>query len=148
MGQRGNREATTMQCMFLPDYLMTGLTTAQYQNQLIAAPRVTLYNAPKVSIQHSWYSSPLFVYTIAVLLLIGSFILFKSRTWLNSWTLLLFIFSGVVGCLIVFLGGFTAHPITAPNWNILWANPFNALGFSVFYLQQFASTEQIKEITS
>ena len=125
LGQRGNREATPMQYMFLPDYLMSGLATAQYENHPISAPSVALYKAPEMTRRCPWYHNPLFVFTAGAFLLIVSFIRFKNRIWLNSWTILLFLFSGIVGCLIVFLGGFTAHPITAPNWNILWANPLN-----------------------
>lgn len=136
LGQRGNREATPLQYMFLPDYLMSGLTTAQYENHPIATSTETLYKASEITIKHPWYYSPLFVFMIGTLLLIGTFIRFKNRIWLNSWTILLFLFSGIVGCLIVFLGGFTAHPITAPNWNILWANPLNLFLWPFIVKQQ------------
>ncbi|MDE5610447.1 MAG: hypothetical protein K2I90_00315, partial [Odoribacter sp.] len=49
---------------------------------------------------------------------------------------ILFLFTGILGCLIVFLGGFTAHPITAPNWNILWANPLNLLALFFLFRQR------------
>ena len=132
LGQRGNRKATTFQYMFLPDYLMYGLDTAFYNNQRLVENIEILYRAPKPQIHNPWYQKPVFVFAVGVILLL--FFLFKSKNivFLNITTLLLFLFTGILGCLIVFLGGFTAHPITAPNWNILWANPLNLI--ALFFL--------------
>lgn len=125
LGQRGNRKATTFEYMFLPDYLMYGLDNARYNNQRLAADIQLLYQAPAQTVSTPWYCTPVFIFTSGALFLI--LILYKSRNkfLLNATTILMFLFSGIVGCLIVFLGGFTEHPMTAPNWNILWANPLN-----------------------
>ena len=125
LGQRGNRTATTFQYMFLPDYLMYGLKNARYDGQLLAEPAEVLYQAPEMNLSNSWYGTPLFVFALGCLLLILLLQYVKSRSLLNVISLIFLLFTGIVGILIVFLGGFTAHPITAPNWNILWANPLN-----------------------
>ena len=125
LGQRGNRTATTFQYMFLPDYLMYGLKNARYDGQLLAEPAEVLYQAPEMNLSNSWYGTPLFVFARGCLLLILLLQYVKSRSLLNVISLIFLLFTGIVGILIVFLGGFTAHPITAPNWNILWANPLN-----------------------
>lgn len=132
LGQRGNREATPFQYMFLPDYLMYGLNTARTGGQRLAEDARVLYQAPERERQNPWYWNPMFVFAIGVVILI--FLLYKTRSLLllNTVTVLMFLFSGIVGCLIVFLGGFTAHPMTAPNWNILWANPLNLI--AVFFV--------------
>ncbi len=66
-----------------------------------------------------------------------------------SFPFIFLLFTGIVGILIVFLRAFTAHPITAPNWNILWANPLN-LFVIPFYFQESASSihQKISEILS
>lgn len=132
LGQRGNRKATPFQYMFLPDYLMYGLNTATCDKKRLAEDAHILYQAPPAEINHSWYRNPPFIFASGVLLLI--FLLYKSGNLilLNALTFIFFLFTGILGCLIVFLGGFTAHPITAPNWNILWANPLNL--FALFFL--------------
>ncbi|MEG0795741.1 MAG: DUF4105 domain-containing protein [Odoribacter sp.] len=127
LGQRGNRKASLTECMFLPDYLMYGLNTARYNGQRLASDAETLYRAPEPDLQHPWYFNPLFVFAAGTLLLIGCLQKFKNTPLLTTTTLCLFLFTGAIGCLIVFLGAFTQHPITAPNWNILWANPLNLL---------------------
>ena len=135
LGQRGNREATPFQYMFLPDYLMYGLNTARVDNQRLAEDAELLYQAPAPVIHNPWYKHPLFVFAIAVILIIFCIYKFKSLFLLNTVSLIMFLFTGVLGCLIVFLGGFTAHPITAPNWNILWANPLNLIAL-IFILKK------------
>lgn len=127
LGQRGNREASTFEYMFLPDYLMYGLNTAHYQGQRLATDAEILYEAPANPTHYPWFREPLFVFGIATLLLTLLLVLSKNIYLFNFLAFLFFLFSGIIGCLIVFLGGFTAHPITAPNWNILWANPLNLL---------------------
>lgn len=125
LGQRGNRQATTFEYMFLPDYLMYGLNTARYQGQRLATDAETLYEAPELEITSPWYRTPFFVFAAGVLILILLLQKYRNAGLLNTVSVVFFLFTGILGCLIVFLGGFTAHPITAPNWNILWANPLN-----------------------
>lgn len=135
LGQRGNREATPFQYMFLPDYLMYGLNTARVDNQRLAEDAELLYQAPAPVIHNPWYKHPLFVFAIAVILIIFCIYKFKSLFLFNTVSFIMFLFTGILGCLIVFLGGFTAHPITAPNWNILWANPLNLIAL-IFILKK------------
>lgn len=125
LGQRGNRQATPFQYMFLPDYLMSGLCTAHYNGKPLAEDTKVLYRASNPEIRNPWYRNPAFVFTAGAVWLIFLLYRFRSGTLLDTLTLIFFLFTGILGCLIVFLGGFTAHPITAPNWNILWANPLN-----------------------
>lgn len=132
LGQRGNREATPFQYMFLPDYLMYGLNTARTGGQRLVEDARVLYQAPERAQQNRWYWNPMFVFAIGVIILIVLLYKTQSLYLLNTVTVLMFLFSGIVGCLIVFLGGFTAHPMTAPNWNILWANPLNLI--AVFFV--------------
>lgn len=127
LGQRGNRKAETYQTMFLPDYLMQGLNTAFIRQHPLAPQTEILYEAPHSQNDTPWYMYPLFIFSAGTVILILLIQKLKCSVFLNTITVLLFLFSGILGCLIIFLGGFTAHPITAPNWNILWANPINLI---------------------
>lgn len=125
LGQRGNRPATPFQYMFLPDYFMYGLNSARYDNKNLAANVSVLYQASEKPVTTPWYLAPVFIFAFCVFLIILSIYKSNSRSLLNTVSVPMFLFSGIVGCLIVFLGIFTEHPMTAPNWNILWANPLN-----------------------
>lgn len=125
LGQRGNREASPFEYMFLPDYFMYGLDTAVYKGDRLAENREIVYRATEQDNSTPWYFYPIFVFAAGVVLLIVLLQVYRAA-WLFYFVVsALFLFSGALGVLIVFLGAFTAHPLTAPNWNILWANPLN-----------------------
>ena len=127
LGQPGTRQASTFEYMFLPDYLMYGLDSATYVGQPLVDKTEAIYQAPELHIVNPWYTTPAFVFTAGAILLILLLQYIQKRALTNFVTLLTFIFTGLLGVLIVFLGFFTEHPITAPNWNILWANPLNLI---------------------
>lgn len=127
LGQPGTRRATTVEYMFLPNYLMYGLDSAQYNGQKLVDKTKIIYQATEYTPSNSWYWNPLFIFAAGTLLLIGLLQKTKKTILLNTVSFLLFAFTGILGVLIVFLGFFTEHPITLPNWNILWANPLNLI---------------------
>lgn len=127
LGQPGTQKAETFQYMFLPDYLMYGLDSTTYQGLPIADKAIVVYQASETNVHNLWFGNPFFVFTIGALLIIFLIQYLKSKKLLNTFTFLFLIFTGLLGGLIVFLGFFTSHPITAPNWNILWANPLNLI---------------------
>jgi hypothetical protein len=49
---------------------------------------------------------------------------------------LLFLLSGVGGCLVAFIGFISIHPCTWPNWNILWLHPLHLVGFVGFLFKK------------
>ena len=83
------------------------------------------YMAPSRKSGTPWYLSPGFVFPACVLLLAGLLQRVKGRRLLKAAAFPFFLVSGVIGCLLIFLGYFTAHPTTAPNFNLVWANPLN-----------------------
>lgn len=125
LGQPGAREATPYQYMFLPDYLLQELESATLRNQPLASPVHILFQAPVISIHTPWYTSPLFIFSLCTLLVIFTIRSSHSSRILKLFSFILFLTTGLVGCLLIFLGFFTQHPITAPNFNLLWANPLN-----------------------
>lgn len=135
LGQGGNRKATALETMFLPDYLMYGLDTAYYHDQRLAGNTEVLFRAKPVETSSPWYFTPLFVFTFGVVLLLFLIQKTKNKILFNTLALIFLLFTSLIGCLIVFLGGFTAHPITAPNWNILWANPLNLIVIPFVFTQ-------------
>ncbi len=137
LGQPGNRTATPYQYMFLPDYLLKGLEGATLNGSLLAAPVQTLFEEKEVPQMNPWYISPLFIFSLASAVIIYLLHRFRSPRFLTSIAIPLFLISGSVGCLLIFLGGFTQHPMTAPNFNLIWANPVNLLILPWLLRRQF-----------
>lgn len=79
--------------------------------------------------------SPAFVFLLTAI--VAFLLLFVLRIRYVSWfrkavVVFFFAVTGLIGCLLVFLGFFTLHPTTAPNFNMVWANPLNLI--ALFFL--------------
>lgn len=133
LAQSGSQEATPYQYMFLPDYLMQGMNSATYQGKPLSEKARTLYKAPESTFYAPWYTSPFFVFATGSLLLLVLLLRFPVPNFLNITAFLLFLISGLIGCLLIFLGFFTEHPITSPNFNLIWANPLNVIASFVIF---------------
>lgn len=116
--------------MFLPDYLMAHFADARRSDgSPIAFPRETEFESDFKPSATPFYFTPIFVYSIAAILIfcLLFFIRIKPRWPKKLLTGTIFFASGIAGLLMVFLGYFTSHPSTAPNFNLMWANPLNVL---------------------
>ncbi|MDR2414558.1 MAG: DUF4105 domain-containing protein [Odoribacteraceae bacterium] len=124
LGSPATAEATVWEQMFLPDYLARGAAGARVDGQLIASPARVLHGASRRETTTAWYFSPAFVFAVCAA---GLALLARRRgvAFVARLAVPFFMATGLLGCLLVFLGYFTLHPTTAPNANLLWANPAN-----------------------
>jgi hypothetical protein len=106
---------------------MRGLEFAYHDGRPLARAVQPLYHAPDTRAVTPWYLSPLFLFAACTAGLILLLQRFKSRELLRRVAIPFFVATGLIGCLLVFLGYFTLHPTTAPNANLLWANPLNLI---------------------
>lgn len=127
LGSPATSNATVQEQMFLPDYLMYRLDSANYNNSPFVEPIEIVYQAPEQDLRTPWYLSPFFVFAICTLALILLLQKTKSRCLLKAIAVPFFIITGIIGCLIIFLCFFTKHPTMFPNFNAIWANPLNLI---------------------
>ena len=78
--------------------------------------------------------SPLLINLILSLIIVAVTIFnFKRNKWNKSLDTLIFLISGSIGVLIIYLWFFSNHFAGAQNFNFLWAFPFNfALIFAIY----------------
>lgn len=138
LGQPGTQTADTRQYLFLPDYLMYALDSASCNGKRLVSETTTEYQAPPSVIHSPWYFSPAFILALGAVFVIFLIQYFKSVKLLNFMAVLFFVLSGLIGILLVFLGFFTEHPITAPNLNLVWANPVNLIVIYFLVRKQLA----------
>ncbi|MDR0766271.1 MAG: DUF4105 domain-containing protein [Odoribacteraceae bacterium] len=128
LGSPGTAIATGWEEMFLPDYLMHGVAAAHVDGQLLASPARVLHEGGEGRrARLPWYFSPFFVFAACATGLVLLLQRYRGKGMLLGVAIPFFVATGMLGCLLVFLGYFTAHPTTAPNANLLWANPVNLL---------------------
>jgi len=130
LGIGADKTMTTAQCMFLPDYLAQGVSLAvQGQAKLVERNQEHLPNAQEPPVKLPFWQTPLFFFSfLAFLVVLPSF--FKSNRLASFQSVMdriIFVLSGLLGLLLVFMWFGTDHQSFANNLNLVWAMPFNLL---------------------
>ncbi len=125
-----DKKIKTRETFFLPENLMNYLDLFEadiIKRNIIYSPE------SKISYQEN-LPSPLLVNLILSLIIVTVTIFnFKRNKWNKSLDILIFLISGSIGILIIFLWFFSNHFAGAQNFNLLWAFPFNfTLIFAIY----------------
>ena len=125
-----DKKINTRETFFLPENLMNYLDL--YEGDIIK--RNIIYSPESDISYRENLPSPLLINLILSLIIVVITIFnFKSNKWNKSLDTLIFLISGSIGILIIYLWFFSNHFAGAQNFNFLWAFPFNfALIFAIY----------------
>ena len=125
-----DKKIKTRETFFLPENLMNYLDL--YEGDIIK--RNIIYRPESAISYRENIPSPLLINLILSLIIIAVTIFnFKRNKWNKSLDALIFLISGSIGVLIIYLWFFSNHFAGAQNFNFLWAFPFNfALIFAIY----------------
>lgn len=130
LGVGADKTMTTTECMFLPDYLAQGVSLAVTgQAKLVERNLEHLPNAQDPPVKLPFWQTPLFCFSfLAFLVVMPTF--FKANrmaTFQSIMDKIIFILSGLLGLLLLFMWFGTDHQSFANNLNLVWALPINLL---------------------
>ena len=130
LGALIDKKINTRETFFLPENLMNYLDL--YEGDIIK--RNIIYSPESEISYRENLPSPLLINLILSLIIVVITIFnFKSNKWNKSLDTLIFLISGSIGILIIYLWFFSNHFAGAQNFNFLWAFPFNfALIFAIY----------------
>ena len=125
LGVAADKPMDAMDAMFLPDYLAKGASLGTFNGKkLIQEESIALADAQPAVRETPFWQSPLFVFfLVAVIGLMPSFF-GQSRGQILA-DHFLFILTGFLGCVLLFMWVGTDHQSFSKNLNLLWAMPFN-----------------------
>ena len=125
-----DKKINTRETFFLPENLMNYLDL--YEGDIIK--RNIIYSPGSEISYRENLPSPLLINIILSLIIVAITIFnFKSNKWNKSLDSLIFLISGSIGILIIYLWFFSNHFAGAQNFNFLWAFPLNfALIFAIY----------------
>ena len=125
-----DKKINTRETFFLPENLMNYLDL--YEGDIIK--RNIIYSPESEISYRENLPSPLLINLILSLIIVTITIFnFKSNKWNKSLDSLIFLISGSIGILIIYLWFFSNHFAGAQNFNFLWAFPLNfALIFAIY----------------
>ena len=130
LGSIIDKKINTRETFFLPENLMKYLDL--YEGDIIK--RNIIYSPESEISYRENLPSPLLINLILSLIIVAITIFnFKSNKWNKSLDSLIFLISGSIGILIIYLWFFSNHFAGAQNFNFLWAFPLNfALIFAIY----------------
>lgn len=140
LGSGLDRKATDAESMFLPDYLYKGFDSAKVGNRLIVKNRQDLLKSPPLTAGGSLLT-PFVVFSVLLVFYVLAFVVFKSNTHIIIKVLdfVLFLLTGLIGVLLVFMWVGTDHQLCRNNLNLLWAIPLHSIAaFSIIRKKQWA----------
>ncbi len=121
LGSVIDRKATPQEYLFLPDYIYKSFEKGTINNKPLVRITRTIFEATPAEEKKS-FLSPLLIFSFLALIVI--FITFKDykRKKRSRWLdVILFLFTGCVGLVVLLLWVATDHSATQQNYNILWA---------------------------
>jgi len=130
LGIGADKTMTTAECMFLPDYLAQGLSLSMKgKAKLVERDQVHLPNTQDLPIKLPFWQTPLFFFSfLALLVILPSFLRSKAMGSFQSiMDRIIFVLSGLLGLLLLFMWFGTDHQSFANNLNLVWAMPINLL---------------------
>ena len=123
-----DRKASVFEHMFLPEYVLRQMDHTRIDNKPIVKRKRDILDLKNEAYGTLFTISPLFWFLFLLGFVITITLIDFRNTTRSRWLdLFLFGFSGLAGCLLVFLWFFTDHTATINNANILWAFPLNLL---------------------
>ena len=125
-----DKKIKTRETFFLPENLMNYLDL--YEGDIIK--KNIIYKPESAVSYQENIPSPLIINLIISLIIVAVTIFnFKRSKWNKSLDTLIFLISGSIGILIIYLWFFSNHFAGAQNFNFLWAFPLNfALIFAIY----------------
>jgi len=116
-----------MESMFLPDFLMKGISSATVDNVKLESDKIIQVNdLQSIPLHSSFFVTPLFIISLlSFLLLIPSFGFIKNTTLGLLADRILFISTGLLGIFLLFMWLGTDHESFSKNINLIWAFPLN-----------------------
>jgi hypothetical protein len=133
MGAPGDKPANVRDRMFLPLDLMEGLSETTVnrggnQENLLES-KVFLIDLPAPDMSPAFFETPLFVFSILLVIVSFMTLIIKSRAYNNLLDYILFSVFAILAAMMIFFNFFTDHEQMRYNYNILWLNPFLIISF-------------------
>lgn len=137
LGVGADKTMKTADCMFLPDYLAQGVSLAATgQGKLVLQNIVHLPNAQPIPMKLPFWQNPLFFFSLISFLVIfpSFFSSSKLKGFQSVMDRIIFLSTGLLGLMLLFMWFGTDHQSFSNNLNLVWAMPLNL--FAVFFLNR------------
>ncbi|MEA3424693.1 MAG: DUF4105 domain-containing protein [Bacteroidota bacterium] len=128
LGSPIDKKAGIAESMFLPDYLMKGIdSSVRSKDHKVLGDKILINRG--TAQPEPFRDTPLLLFSV-IAVIVGVLSLLKNKTAVQLsrvFDFVLFLSTGLIGCLLLFMWLGTDHSACAANYNLLWAMPLNVL---------------------
>lgn len=140
LGYKIDGKVDNANLMFNPFYMedifeMSQVKTEVGMENLVLSNEVIVTGIQRSVESEEWFTPV--VMTIIILVLTLVFAFFKLDVLLKAWASILFLLTGVLGVVLVFMWFGTDHIATKGNLNLLWANPLWLILVVVIWIKKW-----------
>lgn len=121
LGSVIDRKATPQEYLFLPDYIYKSFKKSTINDKPLVRIERTLFESKLTNTKLSFFTPVLVFSILAIIVILITFRDMKKKArsrWLDT---SLFLFTGIIGLIVLLLWFATDHSATQKNFNILWA---------------------------
>jgi hypothetical protein len=140
MGTPGEKKAFIRDRMFLPIDMQKGLSEALINRDTKMIPLLqnpeTLVDFEKPVIKQRFFTSPIFVFSLSLILITILFAINKKKTVTKAADIVIFSVFSFLALLMIFFNFFTDHEQMKWNLNIIWLSPFIILCLTAVILSK------------
>ncbi len=127
IGSNAEKEADIRDKMFLPDYLMSGLSASEVvrngESQPLLGKAEILLDFVPPAVSRNFFTSPFFILSLILIVIIYMSLKFRTKMQNNILDYFLFFIFAILSAMMIFFNFFTEHEQLESNFNILWLNP-------------------------
>ncbi len=137
LGSEIDKKANSSEEMFLPEYLFNSLDNSFLDGESNLISETNVINANSVEIKKNIFQPKYILVLFLILCIALSFRQIKYGLKYIHFDFTVFLISGLIGVLLIYLWFFTDH-LSSFNYNLIWAIPFNVI-FSFLLILNFKS---------
>jgi len=136
LGAKLDRYMNASEAMFLPDYLEKGFDSSRSAMPLVEQKIPLFTKKDSAETNQFSFTAPGFIFSLLLIIVAAlSFLSLKGAVTILALTdFLLFLITGLVGVLLVFMWVGTDHQICGNNYNLCWALPTHLI--AAFFIRR------------
>ncbi len=134
LGRKMDAEVQPAEVMFLPEYLLKAFDSSTIASRQLVSKKQPILDVSTRPVIVNYFTDPIFIFSCLFILIV--LLSFSKNAFVKRLLIacdgFMFLITGLLGILLLFMWFGTDHRMCKDNFNLLWAWPTNAI--AAFYI--------------